>query len=217
MEVLKAITCYHCGEEISSIDLLYDQKHFCCAGCKSVYQILSENNLCAYYTYNDTPGSRLNENTHLAYLDEPTIVTQLIDYKDEENTIITFYIPSIHCSSCIWLLEHLYKIDPAIFSSRIDFLKKEVTIGFKHQDITLRNLVQTLIHIGYEPAVNLQDVTKENTNSVNKSLILKIAIAGFCMGNVMLFSFPAYFGLSSLEKQFQDLFAWLNLVLPIQV
>lgn len=217
MEVLKAITCYHCGEEISSIDLLYDQKHFCCAGCKSVYQILSENNLCAYYTYNDTPGSRLNENTHLAYLDEPTIVTQLIDYKDEENTIITFYIPSIHCSSCIWLLEHLYKIDPAIFSSRIDFLKKEVTIGFKHQDITLRNLVQTLIHIGYEPAVNLQDVTKENTNSVNKSLILKIAIAGFCMGNVMLFSFPAYFGLSSLEKQFQDLFAWLNLVFTIPV
>ncbi|MBC7617115.1 MAG: heavy metal translocating P-type ATPase metal-binding domain-containing protein [Pedobacter sp.] len=217
MEILKAIRCYHCGEEISSIDLLYDQKHFCCAGCKSVYQILSENNLCAYYTYNDTPGSRLDENTHLAYLDEPAIVTQLIDYKDEENTIITFYIPSIHCSSCIWLLEHLYKIDPAIFSSRIDFLKKEVTIGFKHQDITLRNLVQTLMHVGYEPAINLQDVTKENTNSVNKILILKIAIAGFCMGNVMLFSFPAYFGLSSLEKQFQDLFGWLNLVFTIPV
>ena len=217
MEILKAIRCYHCGEEISSINLLYDQKHFCCAGCKGVYQILSENNLCAYYTYNDTPGSRLDENTQLAYLDEPTIVTQLIDYKDEENTIITFYIPSIHCSSCIWLLEHLYKIDPAIFSSRIDFLKKEVTISFKHQDITLRNLVQTLMHIGYEPAINLQDVTKENTNSVNKSLILKIAIAGFCMGNVMLFSFPAYFGLSSLEKQFQDLFAWLNLVFTIPV
>jgi len=217
MDTLKAISCYHCGDEILAINLVYDHKHFCCAGCKGVYQILSENDMCAYYAYNDAPGSRLNESVHLEYLDEPAIITQLIDYKDDQNTIITFYIPAIHCSSCIWLLEHLYKIDSAIFNSRIDFIKKEVTISFKHDKISLRNLVQTLIHIGYEPAISLHDVVKENSKSVNKTLILKIAIAGFCMGNVMLFSFPEYFGLSSIEKQFQDLFAWLNLIFTIPV
>lgn len=217
METLKDIACYHCGEEISNIDLHYDEKHFCCAGCKGVYQILSENNMCAYYAYNDTPGSRFTDNAHLAYLDEPSIVTQIINYKDEHNTMVTFYIPAIHCSSCIWLLEHLYKIDAAIFNSRIDFLKKEVTISFKHDKISLRSVVQTLIQVGYEPSINLQDVVKEQNNLTNKSLILKIAIAGFCMGNVMLFSFPEYFGLSSFEKQFQELFGWLNLVFCIPV
>jgi len=213
----KKSVCYHCGDKLPAVKLSYDEKDFCCVGCQSVYQILSENNMCNYYAYNDTPGQRIKEDGHLEYLDEPSIVAQLINYKDKENTIVTFYVPAIHCSSCIWLLEHLYKINPAIFSSRIDFLKKEVTISYKHEQISLRKVVEILNQIGYEPLISLQDVVKEKTNSVNKQLIWKIAIAGFCMGNVMLFSFPEYFGLSALEKQFQYLFAWLNLAFCIPV
>ncbi|RZL47850.1 MAG: HAD family hydrolase [Pedobacter sp.] len=216
-KILDANLCYHCGEEISGIDLTIADKHFCCAGCKGVYQILSANNMCAYYTYNNAPGKRLAANTHFDYLDEPSIVKQLINYQDVINCMVTFYVPAIHCSSCIWLLEHLYKINPAIFSSRIDFLKREVTISFNHQEITIRKVVEILVQIGYEPAINLQDVVKENSSAVNKSLILKIAVAGFCMGNVMLFSFPEYFGLSNLEPQFKALFGWLNLVFSIPV
>ncbi|RZL38496.1 MAG: hypothetical protein EOP00_28480 [Pedobacter sp.] len=216
-KIIEASLCYHCGEEVGALDLIVDDKHFCCAGCKGVYQILASNNMCAYYAYNDTPGKRLDHNTHYEYLDEPNIIKQLLNYQDENSSIVTFYIPAIHCSSCIWLLEHLYKIDAAIFNSRIDFLKKEVSISFKHQQISLRKLVETLVQIGYEPAINLQDVVKENSKAVNKSLILKIAVAGFCMGNVMLFSFPEYFGLSDLEPQFKALFAWLNLAFSIPV
>jgi Cu+-exporting ATPase len=209
--------CYHCGDQLPAVKLNYDDKDFCCVGCKSVYQILAENNMCNYYAYNDTPGQRIKDNGHFEYLDEPTIITQLINYKDKENSIVTFYIPAIHCSSCIWLLEHLYKINPAIFSSRIDFLKKEVTVSYKHEKVSLREVVEILNQIGYEPLISLQDVVKEKTNSVNKQLIWKIAIAGFCMGNVMLFSFPEYFGLSSFEKEFQYLFAWLNFAFCIPV
>lgn len=209
--------CYHCGDQLSTIKLSYDDKDFCCVGCRSVYQLLSENNMCNYYAYNDTPGQRIANSGHFEYLDEESIITQLINYKDEDNTIVTFYIPSIHCSSCIWLLEHLYKINAAIFSSRIDFLKKEVTISYKHKQVSLREVVQILSNIGYEPLISLQDVVKEKSNSVNKQLIWKIAIAGFSMGNVMLFSFPEYFGLSNIEKEFQQLFAWLNLAFCIPV
>ncbi|WP_131536643.1 heavy metal translocating P-type ATPase [Pedobacter nototheniae] len=209
--------CYHCGEDLPEIKYQLDGHNFCCAGCQGVYKILSENNLCNYYAYNDTPGQKLNGDTRLEYLDEPNIIAQLIDYRHDQSTIVTFYIPAIHCSSCIWLLEHLYKINPAIFSSRIDFLKKQVTISFKHEEISLRHLVESLNHIGYEPLISLQDVVKANSSSVNKTLILKIAVAGFCMGNVMLFSFPEYFGLSGFEKQFQYLFGWLNLAFSIPV
>lgn len=215
--ILDISLCYHCGEKITENDLVVDQKHFCCTGCVGVYQILSANQMCAYYNYNTAPGKRVDTNTHFEYLDEPAIIEQLIDYRDDKTIIVTFYIPAIHCSSCIWLLEHLYKINPAIYNSRIDFLKKEVTISFRSNDISLREVVAILVEIGYEPSISLQDIVKENSNSVNKSLILKIAIAGFCMGNVMLFSFPEYFGLSGFEKQFSALFGWLNLAFCIPV
>ncbi|MFC3559184.1 heavy metal translocating P-type ATPase [Pedobacter jamesrossensis] len=207
--------CYHCGECLDNIKLSLGGHDFCCVGCKTVYKILSENNLCNYYVYNDRPGKRTQNDSHFEYLDEDAIINQLLDYKHEKASIITFYIPAIHCSSCIWLLEHLYKINEAIFSSRIDFLKRQVTISFKHEEISLRKLVEILSKIGYEPLISLQDVVKENNNSINKLLVQKIAVAGFLMGNVMLFSFPEYFGLNSLEKQFQHLFGWLNLAFSI--
>lgn len=209
------LLCYHCGDELPNQPIVFNEKQFCCAGCKGVYQILSDNNMCSYYAYNQNPGQRLQADTHFEYLDEPSIIKQLIDYTDEENSIVTFYIPAIHCSSCIWLLEHLYKINPAMYNSRIDFIKKQVTISFKHKQISLRQVVENLSSIAYEPLISLQDVVKENQRSVNKELILKIAVAGFCMGNVMLFSFPEYFGLTNLEKEFQQLFAWLNLAFCI--
>lgn len=207
--------CFHCGADLPTLKFQFEEKDFCCAGCKGVYKILSENNLCRYYAYNDTPGQRFQNESRLEYLDEQTIINQLIDYREGSSSIITFYVPAIHCSSCIWLLEHLYKINAAIFSSRIDFLKKQVTISFNHDEISLRELVETLAHIGYEPLISLQDVVKQNRDANDKSLVMKIALAGFLMGNVMLFSFPEYFGLSGLEKQFQDLFGWLNLAFAI--
>ena len=210
----KAI-CYHCGEDLPKVKYQTDDKDFCCAGCMAVFKILSENNLCNYYVYNNNPGRQLKNESHLEYLDDPKIIDQLLDYKHESSGIITFYIPAIHCSSCIWLLEHLYKINPAIFSSRIDFLKKQVTINFNHEEISLKHLVETLNQIGYEPLISLQDVVKAHSGSVDKNLVLKIAVAGFLMGNVMLFSFPEYFGLSGFEKQFQSLFGWLNLTFSI--
>ncbi|MBC7914029.1 MAG: heavy metal translocating P-type ATPase metal-binding domain-containing protein, partial [Pyrinomonadaceae bacterium] len=214
---LSSTECYHCGTEPTGQAYVLDNKPFCCLGCQSVYQVLSSNSLCDYYRYNHTPGQKhLIKEQQFAYLDEESITSGLFDFKNESIYIITFYIPAIHCSSCIWLLEHLHKLNPGIVHSRIDFLKKQVSITFKHKEISLRTLVELLGTIGYEPLISLHDVAKEKQSTVNRSLIKKIAVAGLCMGNVMLFSFPEYFGLSALEQQYKIMFGWLNLafILP---
>lgn len=211
-------TCYHCGSKCEDTQFQIEEKSFCCAGCQGVFRILNSNNLCNYYLYNDNPGqSKAGQSPHFEYLDEPSIIAQLIDFTNQDLTVITFYIPAIHCSSCIWLLEHLHKLNKAVLHSRIDFLKKEVSITFRHTEFSLRQLVELLSSINYEPSISLQDVVKEKKNSVNRDLIKKIAVAGFCMGNVMLFSFPEYFGLSTFDENFKLLFSWLNLAFAIPV
>ncbi|WEK17508.1 MAG: heavy metal translocating P-type ATPase metal-binding domain-containing protein [Candidatus Pedobacter colombiensis] len=211
--------CYHCGDDLPVNLYLYDDKQFCCLGCKGVYQILSNHNLDNYYAYNDVPGqSQKVQSKHFEYLDEPEIVAKLVDYTDEKITTITLYIPAIHCSSCIWLLENLYKINPAIAQSRIDFLKKQVAVTFKNEQTSLRSVVEILVSIGYEPLISLQDVVKkQQANFSERTLVTKIAVAGFCFGNVMLLSFPEYFGLSDLEQQFKSFFGWLNMVFAVPI
>lgn len=211
--------CFHCGAALPATPLLKDNKKFCCVGCVGVYSILHEYNLTDYYVYNDVPGqTQKSTGINLDYLNEPEIVAGLVDYQDDQITIITLYIPAIHCSSCIWLLETLHKINPAITQSRVDFLKKQVYITFKNQELTLKALAETLVNIGYEPLISLQDVVKEQqTQQADRSLITKIAVAGFCFGNTMLLYFPEYFGLSSFEQDFKTFFGWLNLAFAFPV
>ncbi|MFA4869071.1 MAG: heavy metal translocating P-type ATPase metal-binding domain-containing protein [Pedobacter sp.] len=211
--------CYHCGDELPVNLYLHDDKQFCCLGCKGVYKILSSHNLNNYYAYNDVPGqSQKVQSKHYEYLDEPSIISKLVDYQDDKITSITLYVPAIHCSSCIWLLENLHKINPSIVQSRIDFLKKQVCITFKSGQSSLRAIIETMVSIGYEPLISLQDVVKkQNSDFSERKLVSKIALAGFCFGNVMLLSFPEYFGLSDLEKEFKSFFGWLNLAFAIPV
>jgi Cu+-exporting ATPase len=216
--VLEKTTCYHCGDDCTTIEYIVNDKHFCCHGCKSVYEILSADNLCNYYSYNDHPGAtRSLTDKRFNYLSDPTIAAELIDYQDKYIAIVTFYIPHIHCSSCLWLLEKLNKINPAIQYCRVDFLKKQLNIRYDHEKINLQQLVELLDSIGYEPLISLHDVIKKQNTVDKDNLVSKIAVAGFCFGNVMLLSFPEYFGLSEFEQTFKSFFGWLNILFSLPI
>ena len=212
MQMLTTTSCFHCGNDCYTQEFKKEEKVFCCAGCKSVYIILSASNLGNYYQLNLHPGeTKFNINQKFAYLDEPDIITQIVDYADSNKTIVSFYVPTIHCSSCIWLLERLYTLNSGIIENRVDFLKKQVYIQFRQHEISLKVLVELMTSIGYEPLISLQDVVKKN-QSIKDQLLPKIAVAGFCFGNVMLLSFPAYFGLSEAEAYFGNFFSYLSIL-----
>jgi len=217
-QIVKEKKCFHCGDKVDTMSYVLDNHSFCCLGCQTVYQVLNESNLHHYYRYNQHPGkSQKGPKVDLSYLDEPNIVAKLVDYKDEDVTMITFYIPVIHCSSCIWLLEHLYKLHAGIKSSQVDFMKKQANITFKHREISLRELVELLVQIGYEPKMTLQDVVKEGKKINQGGVIAKITVAGFCFGNSMMISFPEYFGMAAFEQQYASFFGFMNLAFGIPV
>jgi Cu+-exporting ATPase len=211
-------SCFHCGDECISHNYIIEDKEFCCHGCKSVFELLSANRLSNYYNYNDHPGAtRIKTEKRFDYLNEPTIVRELVDYTDDLQTIVTFYIPNIHCSSCLWLLEQLNKINSAVIGCRVDFLKKHLNIRYDHHKLSLQQLVELLDDIGYEPLISLQDIIKKQNSAAKDNLVSKIAVAGFCFGNVMLLSFPEYLGISSFEQSFKYFFGVVNVLICIPV
>src|SRR5690606_6793041 len=101
-------------------------------------------------------------------------------------------IPHIHCSSCIWILENLNKLNPGISSSQVNFGKKNVRISFNSTRCTLKDVVLLVSSIGYEPYISLDDF-KAGKDNINRSLIYKLGVAGFAFGNVMFLTFLEYF------------------------
>ncbi len=185
--------CYHCGDSCTSEEIVFNEKVFCCNGCKTVYEILNESDLGSYYGLEESPGKIPEEiNGKYDYLDTASITEKLYDFNDERLSVITFYIPYIHCSSCIWVLEHLNKLHSGVSTSQVNFPKKEVQVSFKNKEISLKELVELLSSIGYEPYISLEDVSSKK-RKIERSLIYKLGIAGFAFGNIMLLSFPEYF------------------------
>ncbi|MEQ1798992.1 MAG: heavy metal translocating P-type ATPase metal-binding domain-containing protein, partial [Lacibacter sp.] len=215
----QATQCYHCGDDCITEQIKIDDKNFCCQGCKTVYQILNQSELCEYYNLNENPGlsQRIEvRKDKFSFLEDEKIQQQLISFKNSEQTHITFYLPQIHCSSCLWLLENLHRLNKDIISSRVNFTRKEVDIVFNHQSTKLRTVAELLTGIGYEPYISLQNL-QEAKPRIQRSLIYQLGVAGFCFANIMLMSFPEYLGLEDADKGLQNMFRYFNLVLSIPV
>ncbi len=211
--------CYHCGDPCS-VEIIEAHDHsFCCEGCKTVFELLSENELCSYYDIEKNPGIKIKASSKqkFAYLENDEIIQALSDFREGGMCKVTFYIPQMHCSSCIWLLENLHRLAEGVINSQVHFLKKEMYVNFYEDKISLRKLVELLTSIGYEPSITLESSEKKEANP-HRSLYYKLGIAGFSFGNIMLLSFPEYLDAGNfLEEEYKMLFGYLNLVLAIPV
>jgi Cu+-exporting ATPase len=211
-------SCYHCGEQCIEEHLVHQGHDFCCHGCKTVYTLLQDTGLTSFYEIEDSPGSTIkpkSENKDFLDLDE--VKSKFIEFSEGNQNRVTLYLPTMHCAACIWLLEKLDQLNAGVVKSEVNFLKKEITVIFNTEQISLKELVLLLEDLGYPPDLQRDKASKKG-NAARKTDILKLGVAGFAFGNIMLFSFPEYLSLddASLEA-FKPLFNVLNFALAIPV
>ncbi|WP_294263891.1 heavy metal translocating P-type ATPase metal-binding domain-containing protein [uncultured Chryseobacterium sp.] len=210
--------CFHCGQEIEKERILFDEKTFCCNGCKSVYEILNTNNLSNFYELNKRAGIRPDESSsQFEYLDTQEIFDKVTDFSEGCTSLVTFKIPVIHCSSCIWLLESLHTLNKSIKYSQVNFTRKTLQISFNHNELKLSELANFLTNLGYKPVISLETADK-NVEHLDKSLLVKFAIAAFAFGNGMFLAFPEYIGGEDYwMEHYKGLFRALMCLLAIPV
>jgi Cu+-exporting ATPase len=216
-KVMESNNCFHCGIEIiKSEQIVFDEKKFCCNGCKTVYEIFSQNDMACYYDFEKSPGATPQETLgKYDFLDNEEIVTKLLEFQENETAIISLYIPHIHCSSCIWILENLQRLQEGITASQVNFPEKKVRVTYKSNEVTLKQIVLLLSSIGYEPYISLENY-ETGKHKVDRSLTYKIGVAFFCFGNIMLLSFPEYFEVKEFWiDQYRGFFRWLIFALAL--
>jgi Cu+-exporting ATPase len=208
--------CFHCGDDIQAKPHIKDEKEFCCNGCLTVYSLLNDHNLSSFYNLEQFAGKKPSESSNFKYdfLDIDEIRKKYIDFEDENIAKITLYLPEIHCSSCIYLLENIQKINPEIISSFVSFTKKEATFTYNYHKLKLSELALLLDKIGYE--ANFGD-RKEQEKKLNKSFLYKFGVAGFAFGSIMLWAFPEYLGIEGDNPEFRSFTSYLSFAVSIPV
>ena len=209
------MSCYHCGDKIIGKPIVKDDKSFCCNGCLTVYEILDQNGLDQFYTFNEQSGVKPTNsgNNKFVALDVLEIFSDFVDFQNDEIYIVTFFLPAIHCSSCIYLLENLKKLDDQILKSESNFTARTLTLTVK-KDRKLSEIAALLESIGYKPELRK---SKDNKSSYDKKLLLQLGFAGFAFGSVMLWTFPEYLGLDESFESFRNFSAYLSIGISIPV
>ncbi len=211
-------TCYHCGEHCQEEHLVFKNHDFCCHGCRTVYSLLQDTGLTSYYEIEHSPGSTVKPKTdNKDFLDLEEVKSKFIEFAEGSQNKVTLYLPSMHCAACIWLLEKLQQLNDGVIKSEVNFLKKEITVLFDTNKMSLKDLVLLLDELGY-PADLQRDKSAKSAQKIRKTEILKLGVAGFAFGNIMLFSFPEYLSLddASLDS-FKPIFSLLNFALALPV
>lgn len=213
--------CFHCGLACHDGSFALAEKSFCCQGCRTVFELLTENGLENYYQLSETAGVRVKQATsadQFKFLDEPAVRERLVDFANDRLTKVTLHIPAIHCIACVWLLENLFRLKPGIGQTQVNFPRKEVSITFENEKLKLSEVVGLLTSLGYEPELKFSDLQSDRSSKTPRRLWLQLGLAGFAFGNIMLFSLSAYLGLDSANgPAFRKLMGWFSLVLATPV
>ncbi|MBL7950333.1 MAG: heavy metal translocating P-type ATPase [Flavobacteriales bacterium] len=218
VQQLTDVTCFHCGDPCVDDHRVHQGKDFCCQGCAVVYDLLNEAGLCDYYILEKQPGVKQRasideQRTELFDLEE--VRERLVEFSEQGITRVRFNVPQMHCSSCIWLLENLHRIDKGILRSRVSFADKQLAVTFREEALSLAALVKLLRRIGYGPQLTNASAV-DDRSGVPRMLYVRLGVAGFVFGNTMMLSFPEYLGADN-EAGLKMGFQWLIVLFSFPV
>jgi Cu+-exporting ATPase len=197
---------------------VHEGHDFCCQGCEVVYDLLNESGLCDYYAYSEQPGVKQRstvDEPRTELFDLPDVRARIVEFDEGGIVRVRFHVPQMHCSSCIWLLENLQRLDGGIIRSRVSFATKELSITYREERLALGALVKLLRRLGYGPQLTAA-ATGGQEQRVPRMVYVRLGVAAFIFGNTMLFSFPEYLGADG-EAGLKTGFQWLTVLFSIPV
>ncbi len=192
MELDRHLTCKYCQSPSNGAE-------YCCEACKVL----------------DTQIGplKLAQDNPFAHLDQPQFKS-LYKQNEQKDYDYLIFAEGMHCSSCVHLLEKLPEFCPGILEARTNFGQSTIAVKLSETG-SLAKTMQSIAELGYTPKIlSPEDNLQEKYKDENRVFIKRIAVAGFCAGNIMLFTIPIYAG---LEGSWVQIFNGLSLALFLPI
>ncbi|MCK6599625.1 MAG: heavy metal translocating P-type ATPase [Bdellovibrionaceae bacterium] len=198
-QVIRSV-CKHCGS-INKTD-----HEFCCSACELLYAVQNSQ----WLPQSESDFDIMVKNH--TYMDHPDFKKYYIT-----NTLTneyTFYVEGLQCSSCVHLIEKMPEFYNEVLSSEINFGLSTLVIRGTEK-MSLAHVVAVMHELGYRAwPLSPNENTIDKFKKENRSFIKKIAVAGACAGNIMLFVVPVYGGLTGT---YATVFNWLSFLLFLPI
>lgn len=188
------LPCLFCQTFTSSTDQL------CCSGCRFLHR---------------GEWSKLKSELEIETLYDQESVRQVYNLSsDPERPLYRFHVRGMECSSCVHILEDLPLYLDSVQKSRVNFAKGELLLETS-RDHSLGLILKYLESMGYpSELLKSYELSDERSTKEDRALLTRLAVAGACAGNIMLFSVAIYGGLMGTAASYFNAIS-LILFLPV--
>ena len=216
-----SIECSHCSLPVpAGLVEPGAELHFCCSGCRVAYEVIHEHGLDRYYDIKDRIDAP-EEPAHtsgksFAEFDDPAFDRLYCRTGADGLSTIELYLEGVHCAACVWLVEKLTVVVDGVAEVRLDLGRSLAHVTWDPDTTELSAVARFLDSIGYTPhpfrGVEARDMARRE----ERSLLIRIAVAGAIAGNVMLIAFALYGGrFHGITDEYRQLFRWVSLGLAL--
>ena len=211
-------SCYHCAlplpddEEIAA-EIEGEQQHFCCTGCKAVCEAIYAAGLQGFYQRTPdgqqlAPPPELPKELMLYDLDE--VQEEFVADLGEVRSI-SLLVEGIHCAACVWLIEHTLHSLTGIQEAKVNLSARRLHVKWNNARLQLSAIIQRLGQIGYSAVPFDPEVAEGAIKRENRTMLYRMAFAGFTMMNLLWVSIALYSGAD--QGEYRSMFHWVGFAL----
>ena len=121
-------------------------------------------------------------------------------------------LPTIHCAACMAAVEDALTGVPGVTSARVNLTRKRVSVEAA-PGVTAGMLIPVVQAAGYEAhELDASALQATATDTAGRELLMRLAVAGFAMMNVMLLSVAVW---SGAEGPTRDMFHWISAAIAL--
>lgn len=215
-------SCFHCGLPVEpavrqEAAIQGVSRPFCCSGCILVCQTIYDSGLAGFY-------DKLKSSDALAPPPSTAKDLEQFDLEDVQADFVTAFdniseatllVEGIHCAACVWLIEHALKGEPGVKLCEVNLAHHRLRLRWDHAQVKLSVLLRRIAQVGYSAVPYNADVAEAAALKRQRTLLYRMAFAGFGLMNSMWIAIALFAGAlsSSIDPEHVQFFRWVSFAL----
>lgn len=212
--------CYHCGLDVPAhsrcvLTIEGQEREFCCPGCQAVAGAIIDGGLTQFYNFR-TEASKRPKDDDVSFLafDSPDVQREFVLETEPQHFQASLLLEGITCAACVWLIEKFLSSVPGVTDVKVNASIHRCLVTWDSGQIQLSQIMKALSDIGYRPLPATEDRQLALQEKEKRQALMRLAIAGFGMMQVVMVAVAIYAG---AESSWETFFRWLSLVIATPV
>ena len=217
VDLAEAASCAHCG--LPATVATGDTLAFCCPGCRAAHALIHDAGLTGYYALAERrelpvdPSGRKYEE-----LDHPAFEALYLRHRPDGANEVDLYLEGVRCASCVWLVERVPRAVPGCARAELQLHRGVVTVTWDPTVTSLSRIADVLDQLGYRPHPWRGARRAEVRRDEDRSMLVRVGIAGALAGNVMTLALALYSGwFTGMDGEYTSFLRWVSMLLTVPI